>query len=230
MRLKVLAATPLLVIAAAAPAATRQFPVRNFDRIESAGAFDVVVHTGGAPRVAAQGMDRALDQLVVEQRGSTLVIRSKPGISFWGINSGRTVVTVSVPGLRAAKLSGSGDLSVDRVRAPAFDLALAGSGDASVGALEVGSLSLSLAGSGDITAAGRARTTSLALRGSGNIHADRLVTQDATVALAGSGDIAIAAQRSVTGSLMGSGDVGVRGPAACTVAKRGSGEIDCSRS
>lgn len=225
---------PLVTLIAAAgaageaSAAVRSYPVSPFDRVEVAGPFTVNVVTGKKPVVRATGADQALERLTVEVRGRALVIGSKPGNWGWtGNNMGKVIVTVGVPLLRGAKLTGSGDLTVDRVRGPAFDLALTGSGDATVGMLETDNLALSLTGSGDVTAVGRARTATVALRGSGDVHGDRLMTNEATISLMGSGDVAIGAQRQVTGSLMGSGDITVTGPATCTIAKRGSGTVRC---
>lgn len=225
----------VLALSLAAPAmgAERSFPVGRFDQVRAAGPFDVAIHVGGPASVRATGPDEALSRIIVTVEDGQLVIRSRPNDRFdwgsWFRRNQRIVVDVRVPALRGVALAGSGNVSVDTARAPAFAASLSGSGDLTVGTLQSGSATIDLKGSGDLNLSGRAENARVTLAGSGNLDAGGLAADDANVALMGSGDVTLGARRTATVSLTGSGNVTITGPARCVVAKRGSGEVRCGR-
>lgn len=225
-----LAGLAMAAMAGAAQAAERGFTVAGFDRVRTAGPFDVVVKVGGPISVRASGRQAAIDRLQVTSEGGQLRIDAiKGGWGGWDADLGRVTVAVTMPSLRAVALAGSGNVAVDRVRSTAFDAAVAGSGDLTVGTVQADALTLTLNGSGDLTVSGRAARGKVVLTGSGDIHAAGLTLGTAQVAVAGSGGAALAATGTAAVSLVGSGDVTITGPAKCAVTKRGSGDVVCGR-
>lgn len=222
---------PLLILAACAPAAAadRGYTVTDFNRIRAEGAFDVSVRVGPAVSVRARGTPAALDRLDVEVRGDTLVIQ--PDHAAWGGwpggGDGKVTVAVTVPTLRAIALTGSGAMTVDRIKAAEVQLAISGSGGLAVAQLQAEKLGLAIAGSGSMTLAGHALQADASVQGSGALAAAGLSVDDATLSLQGSGDLGITATRTAKVASAGSGNVTVAGPAACTVAQAGSGEVSC---
>jgi hypothetical protein len=209
-------------------AATRNFPVGNFDRIANAAPIDVRVHVGPAPSVRANGPQQVLDKLVVEMRGGELVVRTLPGNWFSGWrNPGRTIVDVTVPALNGATLTGPGNLAVDRVRSRDFAARLTGPGNLSIGSVEAGNVTINLTGPGDITLSGRAQTGRVSVSGPGDVHAAGLALRDAEVLLSGPGDIVLTASGLVRGRLSGPGDISVTGGARCDIRKSGPGDVTC---
>jgi hypothetical protein len=232
MRIAAIAALILLPLTAgAAEAATQTYGISSFNKIRISGPFDVHVHVGGSPAARATGPKDALDRLSVEQNGDTLVVKSLPGgWGGWPTGShGPVVVEVTAPVLGGIAVTGSGDVTVDRVRGDALDIALSGSGSLDIGTVEVGALSAVMTGSGDMSLTGRARTASAMLTGSGDLKAAGLVADDAQTKLVGSGDLSLGARHLVKVVLAGSGDVTIAGPAACTVTRSGSGDVHCAR-
>jgi len=229
--LAALVSLPLAACTGSAEAATQTYGVSDFSRMRIAGPFDVHVRVGGSPSARASGPKDALDRLSVEQNGDTLVVKTLPGgWGGWPTGSrGPVVVEVSVPDLRGVSITGSGDVTVDRMRGDAVDLALSGSGSLDVGAIDVGTVSAVMTGSGDMSLAGKARTVTATLTGSGDLKADRLVADDAQTKLVGSGDLALGARHLVKVVLAGSGDVTISGPAACSVTRSGSGDVTCAK-
>ena len=224
-------ALPLAACTTSVQAATQNYGVSSFSKMRIAGPFDVHVHVGGSPSARATGPKEALDRLSVEQNGDTLVVKTLPGgWGGWpGGSQGKVVVEVAGPALGAVAVTGSGDVTVDRVQGDALDLALSGSGDLSVGTIDVGALSAVMTGSGDMSLAGKARTASATLTGSGDLKADALVSDDAQAKLIGSGDLSLGARRTARVVLGGSGDITIAGPASCTVNRTGSGDVHCAR-
>jgi len=214
------------------PTVSRDYQVGSFDRIEVSGPYEVEVRTGAAPSASARGPEKMIERLVVEVRDGKLQIRSKEdkGFNFhWGSNRGHVELTVTVPQLSGAAISGSGDIAVDHVRGDQFEGAVGGSGSLSLGDVEVKSIKLSIGGSGDIKAgSGSAQSADYAIAGSGEIDAAGLTAQNAKVSIAGSGDARARAIGTADVSIMGSGDVEVSGGAKCKVDKAGSGDVRCS--
>ncbi|TPG14237.1 DUF2807 domain-containing protein [Sphingomonas koreensis] len=217
--------------AAGAPASgagtSRSYAVADFTGVDLRGSDNVDVRVGGAFSVRAQGPADMLDQMRIERSGDTLRIGRKSGGNFhWG--AGRNVkVFVTMPTIAAANVSGSGDISVDKVEGGSFSGATSGSGDLAIAHLAVDSADLSVAGSGNVTAAGAAKQIALSIQGSGDIDAGGLTAARATVSTAGSGDIKATVNGSAKVSMMGSGDVDLGGGVTCEVSKMGSGEVTC---
>lgn len=223
---------PLLALSAPAHAAERGFTVTGFDRIVVAGPFAVTVRIGPGVSVRATGDTQALDRLVVVAENNVLKLRATNPIggNWANGNMGKVTVQVTAPALRGATLAGSGNLSIDRARAPQFDALLSGSGDLAIGALEADRAILSLIGSGDLTVAGKAAAVRASVSGSGDLAAAGLAAEDATVSVVGSGNASLGASHKATVLATGSGDVAITGAATCAVDQHGSGNVQCGGS
>jgi hypothetical protein len=210
--------------------ATRNFQVGGFDKIALSGSGDVEVRTGAAPSVRAEGDKEMLDRLDIRVENGELRISRRRDDSGWHFSFGgdhHLKLFVTVPALAAATISGSGDISVDKVAGNRFDGSISGSGDLALDHIEVTEANFSTSGSGDIRVAGKAGKASLSTAGSGDIRAGSLETQTTNVSVMGSGDVQVRATQSAEVNVMGSGDVHVAGTHNCNVHKAGSGEAEC---
>lgn len=213
------------------PEISRTFNVAPFSSIEVAGAYDVEVTTGRPVAVSARGTQRLVEGIVAEVKNGRLVIRpdeKRKWKESWGAGRSWAKVSVSVPSIQAAGLSGSGGVSIDRVVGERFEGGSAGSGDLRVGELRVRDLKLGVAGSGDITVGGQAESADYGVAGSGSIDAAALTAARAKAGIDGSGDIRARVTGAADASVMGSGDIEISGGARCTSSKQGSGSIRCS--
>lgn len=218
----------LLLAPAAARADTRDWQPARFDRVESAGSFDVAVIPGPRASVRAEGDRDELARLRVSVEDGKLVLGYERGGSWSWHSHGRVRITITAPTpIRGAMLSGSGNILVARVDASTFKAELAGSGDIRLDAVDTRALSASIAGSGNIIAAGHAARVSGDVAGSGNLRFAELHAEDLSGSIAGSGDLTAFATRTASISIMGSGSARVRGGARCSVSKMGSGHADC---
>ena len=205
----------------------RSFQVGEFQTVALEGSHDVVVTVGGAPSVRAEGDAAALERLEIEVEDGTLRIGSRNKRWFNFTRGGGVTVYVTTPTLNGAKISGSGDMRVDRAQAQTFQAEIAGSGDMEIGALQARRANFAISGSGAIRAAGTADEADVSIAGSGDVSLDRLQTRRASINVAGSGNTSVRASEAVEGSVMGSGDVTVLGGARCSVSKSGSGDVRC---
>jgi hypothetical protein len=219
----------LLLVAAAAHAEERSFPVTNFDRISSAGSADVFVTTGKAASVRAEGSKDALDRLDIGVSGDRLKLGQKK--NSWNMgwsDSGKVKIHVTVPMVRGVDLSGSGMIKVDTIKVPEFSAAISGSGEAHFPALDADLVRLSISGSGEFDASGRCGEARVDVAGSGDVRIGGLRCTSLRASIAGSGDIDAYATQTANISIAGSGDARIRGGAKCTTSKAGSGDVTCS--
>ena len=213
------------------PTVSRTYQVGNFQEIEVAGPYDVVIRTGG-PTVSANGSERLLEKTEVEVKGDKLVIhpeRNRGFFNFGWSTHGKASFAITVPQLTGATIAGSGNVKIDKVQGNSFKGAVAGSGGLSVGAIDVQQLKLAIAGSGGARAnSGKAQQAKYEIAGSGDVDARQVQTQSVKVSIAGSGSVHALSSGTADVDIMGSGDVEITGGAKCNVSKAGSGDVRCS--
>jgi hypothetical protein len=232
MRMRLLPAILAMGLAATAPAeaAMRNYSVTSFDRLIVTGPFDVTVKVGPGAAVHGEGAQEAIDRLLVEQQGNTLVVRPLPG--GWGGwpkgDHGHVSLSITTPALSQVSVTGSGSVAVDRVRGDALDLRLSGSGSLGIGMVDVIKLQALSTGSGDMTLSGKSFSGQFLLSGTGNLSAEGLAVQNAEASLVGAGDMTLGATGKAKLTLSGSGNLRVTGPATCQVTQSGSGTLSCA--
>lgn len=208
---------------------TRQFAVTDFNSVALKGSDDVEVKTGSGFSVRAQGPSDVLDKLLLERDGDTLKIGRKPQSGFnWGGGPGARIF-VTMPRLASAALTGSGDLTLDRVDGDSFNAETTGSGSIRIGQLAAKDAAFSVTGSGDIGAAGKADKLDLSITGSGDIDAAGVSAAAASASIAGSGSIRANVSGRASVSILGSGDADMGNNAVCTINKLGSGDVHCGK-
>lgn len=216
-----------MLLAAPALAAERSFAVGPFSQVVLSGSMDVVVTTGTATSVRAEGAAADLDRLDIQVKGDALVIATKSGNWNWSSRD-KLTVRVSAPNVSAASISGSGDMEVGPTKG-SFTGRISGSGDMTVASVDAAQLGLSISGSGDISVGGgRCGTGTFSSSGSGDVSAGRVRCETVTVTTSGSGDMEVQATGTAALRTSGSGDITVTGGARCTSRSSGSGTISCS--
>lgn len=208
----------------AGSAGQRSFDVGEFNSVELAGHYDVLVTVGGPFLVRAEGDEAALEQLEIRVENGRLRVGTRSG--SW-TSSGKATVHVGVPSLESARVAGSGNLQVAALRTAQFRGAVAGSGNLLLQRLESETASFEIAGSGNLRAAGRARQTSLSVAGSGNGDLSGLESENADISITGSGGADVRASGTASVAIIGSGNVAVTGGARCSVSRVGTGNVRC---
>jgi hypothetical protein len=226
-------ALALLGLVSATPlaAAERVESVTSFDRIRVEGAYQVEIVTGRGASAKLSGTRDALDRVSVNLQGRTLTVRANrtgwtggwPGEE----KAGPVVVRLTTDDLRAVTLSGSGSITIDRLRGPLVQLSVEGSGRLKVGKTETDRLDLVAFGSGAIAIAGSAKAANATIRGSASIDGATLVANDLRVVSESAGNVALSARNSANVRATGSGEVRIGGAPACTINALGSGQVYC---
>jgi hypothetical protein len=212
--MRIFTALGLLVLAAApAEAATRNFGVSGFDRIRVDGPYKVRVSTGVAPFAIAEGSQTALDGMAIDVQGRTLIVRNNRQTwgGYPGEGRGPVEIRIGTHDLGTAWVNGSGTLTIDQVRGLSFDLSVQGSGSVAIESVKVDQFKLGIAGSGSVSLAGEALKLTAIVRGISQLDASRLKVKDATIGAEGpstvkadvSGDVKIDAQGTTAIELAG---------------------------
>ena len=179
--------------------------VRSFDRIDLRGSTDVVVTHGRAATLTVSGGRNRVRDVITRVQSGTLVVEDRNSDATLHLGGDGPTVTVSTPSLAAARLDGSGDLSV--------------------AGLVGGPLQIRADGSGDVDARGRLDALDAAADGSGDLDLGDVVAQSAKVNLSGSGDADVHAVRTLSAVVSGSGDLSYAGDPRVTRDLSGSGDV-----
>ena len=213
-----------LSTSATAQSGDRRFAVRGFDTVELAGSDAIRIVSGAVVSVVASGDPRGVAALAIEVRGGTLRVARRPG--NW--RDAGALVTVTVPSLRAVRITGSGEMRIGALTGRDFTGSLSGAGTLAVADLTVATVRFDLSGSGSIVASGRANSVAIDLAGSGRIDTHALATLAVTVDLGGSGVIVATASRTATIDAGGAGRVRVTGGPRCAIRNRGVATVRCA--
>ena len=219
------AAATVALGATAAPAATRDFPARDFSQVDLTTAADVTIRTGQAFSVHADGDQQQIDRLTAEVRDGVLVLGSQRG--RWIHNSGHLSIAITMPRTTSVAIGGAGSIDLDHGSGPAFGANISGAGTITVGALRAERTVLAMSGTGHITIAGDTGVLDAHTAGVGSIDAGALVARSGRVSMSGTGHIRARIDGPVDASMSGVGDIVIDGHPICTVHKSGLGSIRC---
>ena len=205
-------------------AASQARSTGEFDAVALQGGFALELRQGGPAAVVVRGDSNLLPLLEsVVESDRALHLRWKHGVSVR--TESRTWVEVTAPQIRALSSAGSGDITIDTLKAPQLSVSISGSGSVRATSLNNDELSLTIAGSGSASLAGQATRLDINLSGSGGVDAAQLRADEVRVSVAGSGDAAVHAARSLAVGIAGSGNVSYSGEPKLQRAIVGSGHL-----
>ncbi|MBR0493507.1 MAG: DUF2807 domain-containing protein [Muribaculaceae bacterium] len=207
--------------------------MQQFDELDVAGPFNVILEQGQASTVRVEGTVDQLGNMTIYVKDGDLVIDMKEDMVdaskfFDGLR-----VFVSSPMVKDIEIAGSGSVTAPQALAVnELNLEIAGSGDITLAQLTSKNLYMEIAGSGDITLgtvqANEARSE---IAGSGNIEVASLTCKKANNEIAGSGDITLNNLNvdHVKSEIAGSGNVILRGKVGSHDEEiAGSGKVNVS--
>lgn len=204
---------------------TEARPVGGFNAVRLEGAINVRVRHGDKPAAAVTIDDNLQNNIKLTVRNNTLIISSVGSFS----TKLATLADITIASVQAVELMGAGDITVEDpgTASQTMRVALSGSGDISLNKLALARLDVTLGGSGSITAVGRADAFTFAIDGSGEIIASKLTAKRVKASIDGSGDAAVFAKDAIDVNIGGSGSVNVAGkPAVVNKQIDGSGDVN----
>lgn len=189
-------------VAGSGVSGTEPREVEQFDRVNLRGSGTVNVTIGQERSVRITADDNILPLIETLVSGGELVIEPKGSIS----PKTRIWVDIVVPSLKAAAITGSGDIVVTGLDEPEVAFTVSGSGDVRA-AGSAGKVRSEIRGSGDILLRDlKARSVAVSVSGSGSAEVN--ASDDLTASIAGSGNVRYVGQpKNVQQSISGSGSV-----------------------
>jgi hypothetical protein len=201
--------------------------LKDFEGITLQGPDNVIVTPGPNFSVRTEGDAQSVRYLTAEVERGVLKIGRQKRNGWWGAGGSPVTVHVTMPGLTRVWISGSGDITADKMEVKDFRARLDGSGGLRIAQLTSNDVQLTLNGSGNMDLSGTARDININLVGSGSVMTHGLKAQSADISVAGSGEVHAHADRNAKLTLRGSGHAQVDGTTRCQIEKNGSGEAEC---
>ncbi|MGE3333512.1 MAG: DUF2807 domain-containing protein [Rhodospirillaceae bacterium] len=168
------------------PAIRETRNVESFTGVSFGGAGKVFITVGPKASVVLEADAATLGRTRTEVENGVLKIRARNDDGFFN-GRGDIIAHITVPELRQARVSGSGDLKVT--------------------GLNGGETELSISGSGSVEANGKLKALDLDISGSGSAKMDTLVVDEANVAISGSGTAVVDVRDDLNVRVSGSGSV-----------------------
>lgn len=226
--MRIVAFAALVLLAAPAAAAERNYSVTSFNRIRVDGPYQVTVKTNVAPFARASGSQASLDGVSIRVEGRTLVVRADTSGGWGGYpGEGRGPVTIELGthDLTTAWVNGAGALFIDKVRGLSFDLAVQGAGVMRIDSADVDQLKIGLSGTASARLSGRAAKVTATIRGSSSLDAETLAVKDAVIGAEGPAMIRANVTGTAKVNALGLASVALAGSPSCTTNSQGSASV-----
>ncbi|MDX9928860.1 MAG: head GIN domain-containing protein [Bacteroidales bacterium] len=216
----------------------------TFTSIANATAVDVIFSESDTFGILLTAEENLLPYIITEVSGNTLEIRNKQ--SYGCIRFTRDpVIKVSAPFINGITLSGSGNVTADRLTDEDIVIELSGSGniiadrsesvyvrakisgsgDIILRDIDCTDAEVIISGSGDLSAAGEGTNGIFRISGSGNSFTRELVIRNSTVTISGSGNLYTWTTNVLNAVISGSGNIYLKGIPQVFSNITGSGKI-----
>jgi len=176
----------------------------KFDAVGLGISANVYLTPGNTQKVEVEGRQDIIELLDTEVRGNSWDIRfTERNVR----NYGKLNVYITLPGLSALSIGGSGKIVTEQ----AFK--------------GLDELQFSIGGSGTIEFAGSVEDLSISIGGSGSIKGKDLKAENCSVSIGGSGDAYVEVKENLQVSIAGSGNVYYSGRPRLSTSIAGSGKV-----
>ena len=194
----------------------------NFDRVSLGGSGKVILIQGETESLTIETDRNVMRYVTSEVRGGTLVLGTKIGAI---VRPTRLRFTVSVKDLAGLTVSGSGDITAERVDTERLQIKVSGSGDLRIDALTAQEVAVRISGSGDVELAGEVTEQEVTISGSGKYRSGDLRSETVALTISGAGDATLWTTESLDARLTGSGSASYYGNPRTDVSSSGSGKV-----
>jgi len=187
----------------------------------------VYLKQGDTQSVKIVANDETLEEIITEVKDRTLNIRFPNKNIFKNWNPGKIEIYITVPGIDALNVSGSGDISAEEISSRILDLFVSGSGNIEIEKLASEQVSATVSGSGNvkINDGGVAKELKARISGSGNVDASGFEATNVDVQTSGSGSCSVISNGEIKARISGSGNVYYSGNPAIDSSIAGSGKV-----
>jgi hypothetical protein len=201
----------------------KDYEFASFDRLEMGDAFNLVIEQGSEYSINVRGDERDMDNLVVEQDGEKLKFKFRRGVWFRHTRYA-TTVTIVMPALKGAELSGAVDATISTVIEDDFYLSLSGASTAHLN-LTAKNVDFDLSGASDLDVVGAADNLNISLSGASTFKGLGFEVEAADVDASGASDVEVNASAVLKAHASGASSVIYRGTPVVNSSTSGSSSI-----
>jgi hypothetical protein len=201
---------------------TKTLNLDKFDAVGLAISADVFLTQGNSQSVKIEAQNNIIENLVTDvENGRWKIkfdknVREHDGIKIW----------ITIPTLKEASVSGSGDIVGESSfnGLDLLNLAVSGSGSIRLD-YQANRSEAAISGSGDMKLSGSVSEIAIRVSGSGDVDAFDLTTKSCSVRISGSGDVSVHPDDYLDAAIAGSGDVYYKGQPKVKSKISGSGDV-----
>ncbi len=196
----------------------------NFKGVQLHGSMNVHLIQGADRAVKIEAEENIIPYIETYVNDEKLTIKYTDNVN---INTRKnTTVTVTLPDLQEAEITGSGDITGETkfTGNDETELKITGSGNMKL-ELDAPAVEAKITGSGNMYLSGNTRDIECSTTGSGKIDATGLKAENAVVKTFGSGNIHVFASVKLDATVNGSGNILYKGGGAVSSTVHGSGRI-----
>ena len=193
---------------------SRNVSVNSFNEITVSSGIDLYLIQAANEALTIKGDDDLIKDVIVEQNGSSLVIKFKDGVN-WGrmFKNQRIKVYLNYKNLKSLTASGGSDVfTQNNLKADVLNIRASGGSDLKL-TLSVQDLSLTISGGSDAELTGSGENLVATASGGSDIDAFGYVVNNARVTSSGGSDANINVNKALEASASGGSDVNYKGSA-----------------
>ncbi len=199
--------------------------VASFSELGLSISADVYISQGNKTELIIEGDENTIEHIETEVSGGKLKITYDTR-NTWKYK--KVKIYISSPTWEGIYVAGSGNITNQTaIEGKEMDIAVSGSGDITIDDLKATTIGIRISGSGDISLKGHNKTESLGIgiSGSGDVDASGILTDAVKVRISGSGGAKVYAETDLEVSISGSGSVYYKGSALIDAHISGSGKV-----
>jgi hypothetical protein len=201
-------------------------PVSGFTAIDFSSVGKINIITGNTESLNISGPDNLVPEISSSVSNNTLIIKNKENFTVTNLSSKDILTyTVVVKSLSALTVSGLGDVQVETLSSPTFDLTMSGAGRVQMNQLTTDNLKVVFSGLGGVDISGSATQVTADLSGAGSLNAPDLQIKTANVTISGLGSATLWVTDQLTGDISGAGSVSYYGSPQTNTSATGLGQF-----
>lgn len=194
---------------------SKNINVKSFNEITVSSGIDLYLTQSATESVTIKGNEDLIKNVIVEQKGGSLVIKFKDGISWSRMFKNESIKAyVNYKNIKALIASGGSDVfTQNNLKADALKLIASGGSDLKL-TLAVKDLSLTVSGGSDAELKGSGENLIATASGGSDIDAFAYIVNNAKVTASGGSDANVNVNKALEASASGGSDVSYKGNAA----------------
>lgn len=194
---------------------SKNVSVKNFTGLSVSSGIDLYVTQGTTEALTIKGRNDVIENVIVEQNGTSVVIKYKNGINWSGLFKNQSIkVYVNYKTLKSLAASGGSDVyTQNTLKTDNLSLSASGGSDLKM-SLTCKDLSLNVSGGSDAELSGNGENLKLTASGGSDVDAFGFPVNYAKVTVSGGSDANIYVNKILEASASGGSDVNYKGNAS----------------